>query len=167
MSGSTSTPVRVGDPVPLKLQLGRDEGTLFVQTEIRDRAGVLLAFENLTHVANGLYSSEGFVMPDEDLISATYRVFEDNAYLIRSSRYPNTGIDLFPRDEVAVLVDVISSQTVQGDLVGIVEEGELVGSVELDGQLTAEKVEEETLGVVEESDLTAQIEDTETAGIIE
>ena len=97
------TKIKVGDPVPVVLQIVKSESGLYPQAEIRDDAANLLTTLNMTHEAGGLYVTSTYNMPDEEFVKITYIVYTDAGYTTESSSYLRS-IDVFVKDESNTVV---------------------------------------------------------------
>lgn len=118
------TKIKVGDPVPVVLQIVKLESGLYPQAEIRDDAANLLTTLDMTHEASGLYVATTYNMPDEEFIKITYIVYTDAGHTTESGSYLR-DVDVFVKDES--LTDKtgfsLSAAGVDGILDEVVENG--------------------------------------------
>lgn len=85
--------IRVGDIVPVMLQLPDGNPELMVEARIIDSKNELLAVLELSHVGRGLYSNLDFIMPNEKFITAQYRILNSDLYEQVSDIFMATGVD--------------------------------------------------------------------------
>lgn len=80
------TGVRLGNVVPLVLQLEDGATGLFPQVEVHDPAGAAVAGSpfDLTHEADGRYASNALVMTADAFLKATYIVYTDAPHTTES-----------------------------------------------------------------------------------
>lgn len=92
--------VRVGQPIPLSLQLSDEVTNAFVEANIFDADKVELTSSpvELVHDDTGHYINNSILYPFTDRIFAIIRVFTNNTKLKRHPRHRNTIEDIFPRD---------------------------------------------------------------------
>jgi len=71
--------IRVGDQIPIWLQLFDGVTTKFPRAVVRNAAGTAISGSpfDLTHVADGLYSNSAAVMPSTPFVSIQYLVFNE------------------------------------------------------------------------------------------
>ena len=71
--------IRVGEVVPIFIQLDDGNTSQFPQVEIRNPSDLLLQTVDLSHVANGLYVPDSpFLMPDEPFIRVSGIIYSDS-----------------------------------------------------------------------------------------
>lgn len=76
---------RLGETVKLGLQLFNGATDKYVRATLRNfDESVTYPTVNLTHVANGLYVANGFVMPNSNTVTCQYAVYDDNGYSVPS-----------------------------------------------------------------------------------
>lgn len=93
--------IKVGDRVPIVLQLTDGATDKYPQASIRDNEDNLLDTLDLVHVASGLYSlSVAYTMPDELYIAISYMVYTDATHTTLSSAY-EIDADLFTKYNVS------------------------------------------------------------------
>jgi len=71
--------IRVGDQIPIWLQLFDGVTTKFPRAVVRNAAGTAISGSpfDLTHVADGLYSNSSAVMPSTPFVTVQYLVFNE------------------------------------------------------------------------------------------
>lgn len=153
---------RLGQAIPVALQLFDASDEKFVTAHVRDADGVELPGSPfaLSHVASGFYSLEiPPLMPDTRFVSVFYQVWNDEGHLIPSSAHEvaeatfelvSLGVALAPPDITAT----ISDEALKLD--AVVREAEAIAAlatldpVAVEGEVTGELV------------LVAKIEQVET-----
>jgi hypothetical protein len=80
---------KVGEPVALRLSLNRDETTKFVKAFLTSASGASIVNLNLTHLANGIYGENSYLMPNYDSVDVKYRVYIDSGYTVLDPTYPS------------------------------------------------------------------------------
>lgn len=76
---------RIGDLIPLELQLSDGATGMFPRALIYNAAGTLLATKDLAHVANGRYTNDTYTMPADAsangvYVQVTYLVYSDSGH---------------------------------------------------------------------------------------
>jgi len=141
--------VKVGEKLDLNLQLGEGEIDLFPRVHIYDDAASEIAGSpvDLTHIAKGLYSDSGLVVPSGSThFKAQHIVFSDSGHLIETDY--DRKVEVF--QIYVVTVDIPGIGT---NILGFVQEvPKLVGFVR-DGQTL--------IGFVGDEKIVGQVEDFE------
>lgn len=88
-----------GSIVPLTVQLFDEDATKFPQGVVRDPADASLSTKDLTHLANGMYVNNTFLMTTDDFLTAEYRVFNEAGHTTLSALH-STAIDRFDKQTV-------------------------------------------------------------------
>ena len=104
MSGITQA--KVGDKIPITLQLSDGDINQYPQAEVRDTDNNLLITLDLTHVANGMYQFD-YVMPNETFLTTTYIVYLDAAHTTENTVY-HRDIDNFVKIDLSDVWDVVA-----------------------------------------------------------
>lgn len=152
-------PVKLGEKIPLSLQLTDEITDAFVEAELTDATKTPLGASpvELVHDSLGHYTNNAVDFPTTERVFAILRVFTDNTKTKRHPRHRNTLEDIFPRDEFNAIVAKIPS-----DFVATIEESELITEIESDVEQTAEIVANgEQTATVEEKELVATIDEDE------
>lgn len=144
------------EPVKLRLSLNRDETTKYVRAFLTDSAGnpVPPGTLDLSHLANGVYGENAFVMPNVDTFDVKYRVYLDAGFSVLDPTYPS-AFDVVRKD-TGSQVEGVGGVEVTADLSGAVEESaEISGTIqEPELSITGSSFDTDIEGVVEEeSDL--------------
>lgn len=94
-----SARARLGDPIPVYLQLHTGDTVKFVRAHLRDASGTPLGGSpaSLPHVANGMYVNLSFSMPNTPFVTITYEVFDDAGFTVPSS-FDGDGEDSYVFD---------------------------------------------------------------------
>lgn len=79
--------VKLGDPVPLVLQLAGAETDRFVKCTVRNPLNVQLSVLQINHVANGLYANWTYLMPNVSALTLQYQVFTDSSFTTLDPTY--------------------------------------------------------------------------------
>lgn len=90
----TATRITLGSVVPLNLQLFDGDTGQFPRALIYNNAGALLSTQDLTHVANGLYESVSYNMPQEAAVRVVYIVYSDAGHTTENVKYERS-VDSF------------------------------------------------------------------------
>ena len=99
--------VKVGEAVPVALQIADGNEAQFPRAEIRDNGGTLLTTLNLDHEASGLYvPSTPYLMPDVLFIKVTYIVYSDAGHTTESTLYLR-DVDVFSRATMLQFIEDI------------------------------------------------------------
>lgn len=95
-----SIPVKVGDGIPLRLQLSDEDSGAFPQAVLRDPTGSELPGSpvDLGHEGDGLYTNNAVSFPDEEFIIAQYKVYQNGGHTIRHECHPDTIEETFVRN---------------------------------------------------------------------
>jgi len=98
--GTSANLVKVGEPVRLNVQLADGEESMprVVKGLIRNTIGSFVQEITLTHVGGGLFKDDSYVMPEQDLLSVQYAVYEIDE-LTKDTSY-STDVDTFVRSDV-------------------------------------------------------------------
>ena len=159
---------KLGDVVPLSVQLFDGDPNLFAGAIVTDNDGVAVSGSPfaLVSIGEGLYELDTFLMPNKSFVSAVYKIFLDSGFTSESPIHSDS-IDNFPLifidqefidaiTEVKVLLELILAKGVTVEIQGIVDQAdEIIGSLL--------KQDEEIKGIVEasEDDIIGIIEDKE------
>jgi hypothetical protein len=139
-------PVKLGDPIPLVLQISDDDAGVFPQAVVLkdDNTPVTGSPVALTHVSGGLYRNTSLLMPASPRVHAQYRVYEDSGFLNRHPIHSDTLLDVFERDTIAESLAAFST-TQKGDITGYVDdlEMDLLGLVEDEMGLSGEILDDD------------------------
>jgi len=172
-----STPLKVGQIIPLVCQLEDGDTTKFVNAIVTDQGGIPVAGSPLvlTHTGNGTYENDTLVMPDEDFISATFQVFDD-AGLTIPSRHGDTA-DFFVKsfgavdvidclDQIKDLLNLLLQNIPLPALKGKILDGlNLIGKIEQDYALKGNIEDNKLKGTIKDVDkLVGTIQDDELKG---
>ena len=79
--------IKVGTEVPISLDVGDGNDTLFVRAKVLRPDQTQLSQFNLTPRGDGRYSFTGFLMPDLDYILIKYSTFTDPGYSVPADYY--------------------------------------------------------------------------------
>ena len=84
--------IKLGDPLPLFLQLGDAETNLFPRAEVRDATGAAVVGSPfaLTHVASGMYKNTSYTPTVAGNYFAVYTVYTDAGFTTLST-YPRVS----------------------------------------------------------------------------
>lgn len=77
----------VGNIVPLVAQIECQEQVYYVRSYVFDKFNTLLATLDLDHEGEGKYTNFSYLMPDLELITVQFAVFEDSSYTVESEDY--------------------------------------------------------------------------------
>lgn len=125
--------IKVGDKIPLVLQLFDNATTKFVRAVIRDATDAPISGSpfTLAHEANGLYTNNAAVMPDTPFVSVQYLVYDDAGFTTLSEDHSSVGVEI-PRLECGV--EILNG----GEVTGVVQsEPQIIGVVEASSDVTA------------------------------
>ncbi len=88
---------RLGDDIPMKLQLDGEETNKYVRATVRDQGGTQISGSpfNLAHVAAGLYQKTDVAMPNTKSVTVEHRVYSDSGYTTRDTTYSGVYLDKF------------------------------------------------------------------------
>lgn len=112
--------IKVGDKIPVLLQLADGATDQYPQAEIRDHEDGLLVTLDMVHLASGLYVEDEVViadryeMPDKELISIVYIVYTDALHNTESLVYERDA-DAFTRladTNIEFLIKIIKNKKV-------------------------------------------------------
>jgi len=161
---TTSLKIKKDGLVPIVLDVEDGSTNLYVQAKIYDHLNVLLATVNLSHVATGLYTYQGYLMPDKEFIKVRFTIFTDNAYTIVDGTH-GSDTDVFYLDTTSSSGGTGSS----GDeLIGVIDNDDLIGQIDSDDLVGGFDLEDDLIGQIEDAgDLIGEIEATELVGTLE
>ena len=117
--------VKVGNQIPLVVQISDEDTGVFPRAIVRDAAGVPIAGSPvaLSHVALGLYKNTSLVMPATDRVFAQYQIFQDAGFTIRHPIHADTLLDVFERDTISEALDALNKANgLKGDITGFVDD---------------------------------------------
>ena len=159
--------LKVGQKIPLNLQLSDDDQILFPRVILKDDLGADLPSSpiDLPHIDSGLYLDSSVSFPAIDRVYAIYRVYDDALRTSPSKSHFNTVVDVFDRDFNRELLDQINidinslitnalpGQILEGfiddngELTGLLLDDQLslIGEIEDNGELVGEILEEDFL----------------------
>lgn len=121
--------LRRGDTIPLKFQLSEGDTGKYVRAFIRDSADSPISGSpfNLSHVANGLYTSDAAIMPETKNVSVQFITYSDSGYTTRDTDYPIVAIEI-----------PLSRDSISGEVVGYVDSvGVVKGVIDSVGVVSA------------------------------
>lgn len=132
--------VKVGDPIPLQLQLPDGDTGQYVQVHLHDNTGTPLAGSPfaLTHILEGSYEDVTTVlMPDTPLVMGTFEVYKDAGFTKPNLIYCDAS-EIWEKNQVLdkvcaiqTIVTSILAGAAGADLEGIlIENGGLEGILE-------------------------------------
>jgi hypothetical protein len=105
--------IKLNDVVPLNLQLFDGDENMSVKCMVIDASQKTVFEGELLHVANGLYETRQFRMPNTDFVVVSYTVFSGK----KESDYYARASDLFFRDksvdntaQITEIVDTLSQK---------------------------------------------------------
>jgi len=111
---------KIGDPVDLVVRLEGKEPDKFIRARIFNDSEAQLASIILTHLSDGTYFDDSFLMPNSRRLIVSYDVFNDALLQELSAKY-QPGIDLFDLDETDQALDQILSSLIQDSKVAMIE----------------------------------------------
>ena len=133
--------VKVGDPIPLQLQLPDGDTDKFVQVHLHDSGGTPLGGSPvaLPHDSEGSYEDLSTVlMPDTAEVVGTFEVYKDAGFTQKSAVYCDAS-ELYQKDiqidkicDIQANINILIAGAGPGDLEGILidEDGPLEGILE-------------------------------------
>ena len=86
--------LKIGEPLPLRLNAFDGKATLFPQVILRNAADTLVGTFDLTHVADGLYKNAAQTFPATPLLTAIYKVYSDAGHTVLDTNYQDM-LDVF------------------------------------------------------------------------
>lgn len=115
--------IKVGQPIPISLQLFDGATDKFVRAVVRNSSGSAISGSPfaLTHVAGGQYSNLSVLMPDTKFVTVQYKVYTDSGFTTASATHAD-ALETFERDsdtDCAPLVGIVESISPP---IGVVEE---------------------------------------------
>jgi len=139
--------LRIGDPIPLQLQLASAQEDKFPVAILRDTDGnVVFGPISLTHQGNGLYADYSLAMPAEAILVATFIVYTDAGQTTFDTGENGHAIDVFIRTDAAQAVADFSE-----GIVLVVEEESVNFVVEDTPSVTFVAQEQSTLFTLEDT----------------
>ena len=119
--GSSANLIKAGSQVRMNVQLADAEDSLprVVKGLVRDTAGIEISEITLGHVGGGLFKSNSLVMPEEELISIQYTVYEIDGITVDVSY--SSDVDIFVLSE-----SVITSGSSGGGVAGGISDEEFI-----------------------------------------
>jgi hypothetical protein len=100
--------IKLGDIVPLSVQISDGNSKLDIMVKVLDPATKLLFEGPLTHVLGGFYETKQFVMPEVDYVFALYSVENNKEYASSSEIFYRSEVEEISRallDEQAAKYD--------------------------------------------------------------
>ncbi len=111
---SSSTLLKVGDAVPIALQIADGNEIQFPQAEVYDNNGLHLITLSLSHSGDGLYQpSTPYLMPNKFFIQVVYIVYSNAGHTTESLVYLR-DVDSFVKidvDEFKADVSILATET--------------------------------------------------------
>lgn len=156
---------KVDETLNLRLSLSDSEENKFVRAYITDQGGDPIDELDLSHLANGVYGENAFLMPDLRQIDVKYKVFRDSGFSIEDPIYPN-AFDIVRKqpDAEEVNVDVTVLENPKTDLIGTVQDSEdVAGSIQESDTAsgTVEEAADESGSLDGETAISGEVEDSE------
>lgn len=167
--------ITVGNKVPLVLDVGDANDSLYVQVTIFQPNQSVIGTFNLLPKGDGVYSHTSYLMPDFDYITAKFIVYDDNTYSNRAgyldvvesfSKNESTGgsggntelIDTINKAmnelrTVNVTVDMVEEESVQA----VVDYRDTPDTIEID----LEEQPEIVISVETENELSGEISEND------
>lgn len=145
---------RYNAPIPLALQLFDGNVSKFVRAILHNASGTELSESPvaLTHVGGGLYQDSSVLMPNTDLVVASYVVYDDSGFTTESLVYSRVAesfyLDLPAQVDASqwfpalLEAEISPTQTLVGFISSVPV---LVGTIALQEHLVGEIIESETL----------------------
>ncbi len=126
--------LKVGDQIPVSLQLFDGATDKFVRAVIRDSAGSTISGSpfSVPHVSGGQYSNTAALMPSSAFVTVQFKVYTDSGFTTLDDSYED-DLDIFQLDDSRIegeaeLIGVVEDQE---PLAGVVDDVvPLIGSVE-------------------------------------
>ena len=163
--------LKVGQKIPLKVDLESKRTDLFVRAIIRDDTGspIVGSPAAVPHLSEGTYFDDSVSMPDVPNILITYDIFDDAGFTLLN-------------DENLVAEDRFHRDTIEGKLDNLINQGIATGSleaiVEIETETDASVAAEVISGEVDDAavltgeasdtgDLVAEVKDNETEGEVD
>ena len=170
---------KIGDIVPLSVQLFDGDETKFVKGVVRDSSETEVSGSPfaLTHVSDGRYENSSLVMPSTAFLGATYIIFNDALFTSVSPDH-SIATDVFPLEvpdaeildkliEIKTLLDQLSTERLPTRLSGTIDEvTKLVGEIQ-DILTISGSIDEDTKLIAEISTvdkLSGEIDEIEIKG---
>lgn len=102
--------IRVGDQIPIQVQLFDGATGKFPRAVVRDAAGATISGSpfSLTHVATGQYSNAAAVMPSTAFVTVQIAVYNDAGFTTLSSDHEIT-LDEFDLDESSLAATALDN----------------------------------------------------------
>lgn len=151
--------IQFGDPIYLNLQLFDGDTGKYPQAILRNQDGTLLTTRDLAHTGQGLYQDSGYNMPNSDIVTAVYKVYNDSAHTILSTDHSDS-LDVYGIDTNTARIENIENTINALGAAGI--SSNLKATISDNNELVAYIKEDETLiGYVGEENLTVTTSDDE------
>lgn len=99
--------IKLGEIVPLNLQLFDGNEEMTVRAIVQDSLNKVVFEGQLLHTVGGMYRSSQLLMPDTDILIATYIVFDGK----KESKEYERATDKFERDRSDELLDSIQNNS--------------------------------------------------------
>jgi len=162
--------IRLGDTIPLNLQLFDGDTTKYVRAIVRDPTDVEITGSPFTlpHVGDGLYKLYTEAMPNVDYLISTYQVFDDAGFTSKSELHSDATdifLQAFPIAETIEILNLVNDMVQNGVISkGIADV--LIGSL-VDNERYVGHINDASLvGRVDDADLVGSVSDSALEGSI-
>jgi len=144
---------KVGEPLKLNATLGSEDTDKFIQAELRDAVGALLAppTQAVPHISEGFHLDITRLMPDIQSVFVKYRVFNDASFTERACEFP-VKTDIFRRDAIQEAIDKLLVESRKSDFTSTVLDEDAFSTKIMDD-------DEVQSMVSDKEDMTAQVSD--------
>ena len=177
--------IRVGDSVPLSLQLFDSDETKFVRAIVRDQTGAAVAGspQSMPHQTDGRYENFDLLMPaNTSVLLVSYQVFNDSGFTTKSPDHSDTaddfGLLVIDQDLIDKLIEIrdLLDQVISSGI--SVVGANLFGTINDDQEFVAEIAFQQTAqgeidddnaatGGIDDDGVTGAIDDGDVAGEVE
>ena len=162
MSESNIIPIKVGQLIPLLLQLiePEDDVTYYAKAEIKDETGAVLETITMSDIGNGLFTDRSYQMPDLNYVIAFYSIWLDDVFT-EESDFSETH-DMITRDDGPLKINSEITAT-------IIAQDELTATVSQSSQASALVESEKTVmaNITKLDEVSAGVTSNEITGDVE
>jgi len=123
MEGCRLIPVKVGEKIPLSLQVYDGNPDLSVKCNLLDTSGKLFFTVPLSHISNGLYLNSEVEMPENDYLIAQYQTNKPMDYEIAQDVFKSIPKVQLPEKYIlGEVIDTVALSKVDDLLIGEVQD---------------------------------------------
>lgn len=152
---------KIGDTIPVSVQLFDNDTTKFVNVLVRDATGAHLTGspKTIAHIGGGLYEDTTFLMPNTSHVSVVYKIYDDVGLTTPSAIHGSSN-DIIPLtidNDVLLAIQNLLAKLITAETVNVVPEEVVSVTVEAQDEVAVDVTPQETVTVDKTADATQSV----------